>query len=39
MNAPVAGELPPLANSIRTAMERVMAGQSDCIRHILAAKA
>ena len=39
MNAPDAGELPPLANSIRSNMERVMAGQSVSIRHILAAKA
>ena len=37
MNAPVAGELPSLATSIRTNIERVMAGQSASIRHILAA--
>lgn len=39
MIEPDAGELPPLANSIRTNMQRVMAGQSVCMRHIPAAKA
>ncbi len=37
MNAADAGELPPLATSIRTNIERVMSGQSAAIRHILAA--
>jgi MoxR-like ATPase len=37
MNAADAGELPRLATSIRTNIERVMAGQSASIRRILAA--
>jgi len=37
MNATDAGELPRLAASIRTNIERVMAGQSASIRRILAA--
>jgi len=37
MNAPDAGELLPLATSVRTNIERVMAGQSASIRRILAA--
>ena len=36
MNAPDAGELPPLFNSIRSNIERVMSGQSASIRHLLA---
>jgi MoxR-like ATPase len=37
MNAVDTGELPRLATSIRTNIERVMSGQSASIRHILAA--